>query len=278
MRKFNPEMKLIGIYLSMLAIIFIMFRLNAGFSFGKVIRIDDREEALKKINMSIPVKIEIFNMRWGRQVITEENTINQIWDDMNIVTRTVAPEKNKYPDAPAVTGTIFYLNGKQESFAVGQQLFLAGKLYSSTYQAPLIRSLKNNLLGFLYTAPNIAKTINTCTAAKISSGEAKTVLLRKNQRLSLATIVQKAERVEKQADIVHLLMQKGQPLYRLYLYFTPPLPNGGRLSDSVAVLDIYQNFFVLQYMGDNSGDHTFFRGRLSALCASICHQAGDDSP
>lgn len=65
MKKINLRVKISGIYIVMLLICIIIINLNYSFLYNKVIIINDKDEVVKKINMSIPIKVEISNERWG---------------------------------------------------------------------------------------------------------------------------------------------------------------------------------------------------------------------
>ena len=57
MKKINLRVKISGIYIVMLLICIIIINLNYSFLYNKVIIINDKDEVVKKINMSIPIKV-----------------------------------------------------------------------------------------------------------------------------------------------------------------------------------------------------------------------------
>lgn len=72
MKKINLRVKISGIYIVMLLICIIIINLNYSFLYNKVIIINDKDEVVKKINMSIPIKVEISNERWGEYFFEDE--------------------------------------------------------------------------------------------------------------------------------------------------------------------------------------------------------------
>ena len=163
MKKINLRVKIIGIYAVMLLICVIIINLNYSLLYNKVTIINDKDEVVKKINMSIPVKIEISNERWGEYVFEDENSIQKIWNSINEITKDSSIDENGGTEVNniKINGNIYYLNGMKDNFEISNKLSLNNNTYNDKYKIPLINSLKNKLLGYLYSTSNIVKIINS---------------------------------------------------------------------------------------------------------------------
>lgn len=163
MKKINLRVKISGIYIVMLLICIIIINLNYSFLYNKVIIINDKDEVVKKINMSIPIKVEISNERWGEYFFEDETSIQQIWNSINEITKDSSVDDNYDSEVSdiKINGTIYYLNGTKDNFEISNKLSLNNNTYNDKYKIPLINSLKNKLLGYLYSTSNIVKIINS---------------------------------------------------------------------------------------------------------------------
>lgn len=273
MKRINLRVKIIGIYAFMLLICIITINLNYSFLYDKVTIINDKDEVVKKINMSIPVKIEISNERWGEYIFEDENSIEKIWNSINEITEDSSIEENDDAEISdiKISGSIYYLNGMKDNFEISNKLSLNNNTYNSSYKIPLINSLKNKLLGYLYSTSNIVKIMDCNNRMTISDSNNQIKELNKSDKESIKNIISNSIKIESNKDITSLITDKKEVLSHVKIYLNN---DQGTLSKvkchDVVNIDVYGNdFFVVQYMGDENGRHIYFRGKLNDACRKI---------
>lgn len=273
MKKINLRVKIIGIYAVMLIICVTIINLNYNLLYDRVTILNDKDEVVKKINMSIPVKIQISNERWGEYIFEDENSIQKIWNSINEITKGSYIDENDDSEINGIkiNGNIYYLNGMKDSFQISNELVLNNNIYNDKYKIPLINSLKNKLLGYLYSTSNIVKIINSNNKISIIDSNKNIKELNKSHKENIKNIINSSIKLENNKDIISLLKNKKEALFhiRIHLENYPITPSKVKCSNLVNI-DVYDNdFFVVQYMGDENGRHIYFRGKLKDVCTQI---------
>lgn len=273
MKKINLRVKIIGIYAIMLLICVIIINLNYSLLYDKVTIINDKDEVVKKINMSIPVKIEISNERWGEYIFEDENSIQKIWNSINEITKDSSIDENDDAEVSdiKINGNIYYLNGMKDNFEISNKLSLNNNTYNDKYKIPLINSLKNKLLGYLYSTSNIVKIINSNNKITIIDSNKNIKELNKSHKENIKNIINNSIKLENNKDIISLLKNKKEALFHIKIYLENDTVTPSKVKCSNLVnIDVYDNdFFVVQYMGDENGRHIYFRGKLKDVCGKI---------
>lgn len=273
MKKINLRVKIIGIYAVMLLICVIIINLNYSLLYNKVTIINDKDEVVKKINMSIPVKIEISNERWGEYVFEDENSIQKIWNSINEITKDSSIDENGGTEVNniKINGNIYYLNGMKDNFEISNKLSLNNNTYNDKYKIPLINSLKNKLLGYLYSTSNIVKIINSNNKITIIDSNKNIKELNKSHKENIKNIINNSIKLENNKEIISLLKGKKEALFHIKIYLENDTVTLSKVKCSNLVnIDVYDNdFFVVQYMGDENGRHIYFRGKLNDVCGKI---------
>nr|WP_205603117.1 DUF3919 family protein [Clostridium butyricum] len=257
----------------MLLICIIIINLNYSFLYNKVIIINDKDEVVKKINMSIPIKVEISNERWGEYFFEDETSIQQIWNSINEITKDSSVDDNYDSEVSdiKINGTIYYLNGTKDNFEISNKLSLNNNTYNDKYKIPLINSLKNKLLGYLYSTSNIVKIINSNNEIIIIDRNKNIKELDKSHKENIENTINDSLKLENNKEIINLLKSKTEALYHIKIYLDNDKDNLSKVKCSNLVnIDVYENdFFVVQYMGDENGRHIYFRGKLNNVCKKI---------
>ena len=220
MKKINLRVKISGIYIVMLLICIIIINLNYSFLYNKVIIINDKDEVVKKINMSIPIKVEISNERWGEYFFEDETSIQQIWNSINEITKDSSVDDNYDSEVSdiKINGTIYYLNGTKDNFEISNKLSLNNNTYNDKYKIPLINSLKNKLLGYLYSTSNIVKIINSNNEIIIIDRNKNIKELDKSHKENIENTINDSLKLENNKEIINLLKSKTEALYHIKIY------------------------------------------------------------
>ncbi|SDP12948.1 DUF3919 family protein [Clostridium gasigenes] len=278
MKRINSKFKIAGIYMVILLLCIIITNLNYSDLYNKVTIIQDKEEVLKKINMSIPVKIEMSNERWGDYVFEDENSIKNIWDSINEITNDSIGEENHINknNEVQIKGTVYYLNGMKDNFEISNILILNNYTYYDSYKLPMINSLRNNLLGYLYSPYNIGKFMNYRNRVTIVNSNNQIKKIVNDDKESIKNIIDKSVKLENDEEIIALTTDKKEALAHIKIYIDEEDDNLLKVkSYNMVNIDVYDNdFFVVQYMGDENGRHIYMRGNLKDICENL---GNDDS-
>ncbi|GAA0740204.1 DUF3919 family protein [Clostridium oceanicum] len=273
MKKTNGKIKVIFIYFSIIIFCIIVTNLNYSKLYNKVTIINDKDEVVKKINMSIPVKIKISNNIWGSYILEDNNSIKQIWNLMNKITNDSLKEKNQVNKITegSINGTIYYLNGMKDDFEIKDSLKLNKYIYNDSYKVPIINTLKNTLFGYLYTPKNIGNFINARNKVTISNNDKEALKLGNVDKETIKNIIYKSYKIENDKEIVDLTTKSENPTAHIKVYIDQENDDFLKSkSYNVVNIDVYDhNFFVVQYMGDENGRHIYIRGNLNDICRKI---------
>ncbi|MBB6713280.1 DUF3919 family protein [Clostridium gasigenes] len=273
MKRINSKFKIAGIYMVILLLCIVITNLNYSDLYNKVTIIQDKEEVLKKINMSIPVKIEMSNERWGDYVFEDENSIKNIWDSINEITNDSIGEENHINknNEVQIKGTVYYLNGMKDNFEISNILILNNYTYYDSYKLPMINSLRNNLLGYLYSPYNIGKFMNSRNIVTIVNSDNQIKKIGNDDKESIKNIIDKSVKLENDEEIIALTTDKKEALAHIKIYIDEEDDNLLKVkSYNMVNIDVYDNdFFVVQYMGDENGRHIYMRGNLKDICENL---------
>lgn len=273
MKRINLRVRIIGIYTVILLICIIITNLNYKYLYDNVTIINDKDEVVKKINMSIPIKIEISNERWGECVFEDENSIQKIWNSINEITNDSTGEENYITEASdiRINGTVYYLNGMKDNFEISSTLGLNNHIYNDIYKIPLINSLKNELLGYLYSTSNIVKIMNCNNRMIMVNSNNKIKELDSSDKEIIKNIINNSIKLENNKEIITLVTDKKEVLSHIKIYLNNEEDTLLKVKCcNVVNIDVYDNdFFVVQYMGDENGRHIYFRGKLNDVCKKI---------
>ncbi|MBU3136818.1 DUF3919 family protein [Clostridium gasigenes] len=273
MKRINSKFKIAGIYMVILLLCIVITNLNYSDLYNKVTIIQDKEEVLKKINMSIPVKIEMSNERWGDYVFEDENSIKNIWDSINEITNDSIGEENHINknNEVQIKGTVYYLNGMKDNFEISNILILNNYTYYDSYKLPMINSLRNNLLGYLYSPYNIGKFMNYRNRVTIVNSNNQIKKIVNDDKESIKNIIDKSVKLENDEEIIALTTDKKEALAHIKIYIDEEDDNLLKVkSYNMVNIDVYDNdFFVVQYMGDENGRHIYMRGNLKDICENL---------
>ncbi|MBB6623309.1 DUF3919 family protein [Clostridium gasigenes] len=273
MKRINSKFKIAGIYMVILLLCIIITNLNYSDLYNKVTIIQDKEEVLKKINMSIPVKIEMSNERWGEYVFEDENSIKNIWDSINEITNDSIGEENHVNknNEVQIKGTVYYLNGMKDNFEISNILILNNYTYYDSYKLPMINSLRNNLLGYLYSPYNIGKFMNSRNIVTIVNSDNQIKKIVNDDKEGIKNIIDKSVKLENDEEIIALTTDKKEALAHIKIYIDEEDDNLLKVkSYNMVNIDVYDNdFFVVQYMGDENGRHIYMRGNLKDICENL---------
>lgn len=273
MKKISLKAKIIGIYTTIIIICIVMTSLNYRLLYNRVKIISDKDDVVNKINMSIPIKVEISNERWGDYVFENENSIQMIWNSINEIMNDFSEEENYITEGSniSIDANVYYLNGMKDKFKISDVLILNNRMYHDNNKLPLINRLKNDLLGYLYSTSNIANLINTRNRIVVSDSNNKVKELNDLDKEKLKNLISNSTKLDSDDGIKTLTKEKKEALSHIKIYIYDKDDTSTKVkSCNVVNMDVYTDgIFVVQYMGDENGQHTYFKGDLKCICEEI---------
>lgn len=233
-------------------------------AYHQVTVIESREEAERRADISLPVRIEFQDAYLGQGVIDQEERLQRI-DELRqkLLRRGAARTLPAVQDDSRMTGRIVYLNGKTQEFALGSHLWLAGAAYGD--ENGDVQNLQRVILAGLITPQHLAELLPDAAEVRwLSGGESR--VLTAGERRHLATALQEARPLGESDVHLQLEVRQMTPSAHIRIHLHEPEQPGVHLSDDVLNLDLYENgCLALQYLGDTSG-------RSLWTAADVCRQ------
>ncbi|MCY6372777.1 DUF3919 family protein [Clostridium ganghwense] len=273
MKRINTKIRIILVYMITITISIIAININYNKLYNKVKIIDDREEVIKKASMSIPVKIEFFNEKWGRCVLEDKNSINNIWNFIDEIMKSTSKRSDYKIDNTSpinIVGNIYYLNGMKCEFQVSNVLKLNNYIYGDSYKLPIINNLRNSLLSYLYSPNNLAQFISQTNKVILMDKLRGKVKFGNSDKDKIRNLISKAIKLEDDKEIMDLTRRQTYPSSHIKVYMDQENDNYLKVkSYNVINIDIYDEFFIVQYLGDENGRHIYMKGNLKNICDEL---------
>ncbi|MFD3158661.1 DUF3919 family protein [Haloimpatiens sp. FM7330] len=273
MKRINTKMKIILVYIVVILTAIIITWVNQNKLFDKVIIIDDKKEVIKKANMSIPIKIKFYNRKWGNCILEDQNSINNVWSYIQQITKDASNKgrhKASYDSPVSINGTVYYLNGMKDEFEVSDVLKINDHIYGDRYNFPMINNLRSHLLNYLYSPNNLSNFINNRNKVILVKNENVKRKLGNFDKERIKQIISKAEKIEDDKSILKLTRSQNNLSAYIKVYMDMENDNYIKVkSYNVINIDVYDGFFVVQYLGDENGRHIYMKGDLSPVCNEL---------
>jgi hypothetical protein len=231
--------------------------------YDSVVIIEKKDDTLRQANLSIPMRIDIQSENLGHYTISDEASIQKIWQNMHDITADSAPDaiSNTTQDHIRLSCTISYLNGSQDTFLLGRYLQLNGQVYSDFYKQPLINSLESDLLQQLYSCSRIAALLPTAPVVQIYTGTAGNPgrALAAAERKELSKALLAATDLQGQKKQFQLATQQNRPVAHIRIELQAVSSPDEIPAANLINIDLYESgCFAVQYLGDSNGRHLYF--------------------
>ncbi len=210
------------------------------------------------LNIKIPDKIIIKNTYLGTATISNKSELNKLLKYFNQIESTkIIEEKTLSLDNTfSISGEIYYLNSYKTSFEISNKLKIDNKIFSN--DSYLINILRNNLKDAFYTVNNIESLLSKSDNLIINnnsgvqtplSKESKELLLKSFKTLRIMT----DNKDFLKTDLGEL------PKHHLTVY---RYKNQKAISNNTFYIDVYKDYVVIQYLGDENGKNIYLKGNL----------------
>lgn len=239
-------------------VLFILFY-STRIVYNKLIVIDNLEYSKKTFSIKVPTKMTINNKYLGTATLTDNLLMNDILQSFDNIISSNGNDchNNKINNVVSLSGEIFYSNGTTEKFSVSDTLVLGGKVYCNNSYS--INTLRNALFNNIYTYSNILKIIKNDDSKIIYEKNNSSLELNNNQKNNLLEKLKTFSTIEDNKDFLNInLNEKPKGLLKVFI-------NGSKSSNSnnTIYITFYNNYLVIQYLGDENGKKIYIKGDLN---------------
>lgn len=255
-----------AVYLLLICSVLGLVLYNYTELYGTVSVIEKREDTLRQKSYSIPVRVALQSRKLGSYTVLEEASIQKIWQSVHAITGAAgaAPAALYEAEEPRLSGTIYYLNGVQETFQIGRHFQWNQQVYYDADKRPLVHSLENDLLQLLYSRERVAELLLTAPQVRLYRDfGVPGYALSPTERQRLQQAVQAAESIQGQQRQVTLLTQANNPSVHVRIELTPAVRPEEMAAEDIINLDPYENGCIaVQYLGDANGRQIYFKADI----------------
>ncbi|MBU3158520.1 DUF3919 family protein [Clostridium frigoris] len=266
-------MLFIGYFVFMLLlgiIIFWQYEKN----YDHIVLIQDREQVLKAVSTSTPVKLEVYSKYWGKIVIAQSNVIRSIWDIIDEMSKSspLQESQNAYTN-DEISGTVFYLNGKKSTFTLGSYLKIGTIIYGKAKNKPYVDQLKNHLDEILCSAQNLSNLINERNKVTVVDSNNNIQKCGRDDKTFIRNKILKCSKIKDNASLEEAINTKGKVLYHIKTYLekeSNSIPNTKDTFYAIINIDVYENgYIVIQDFSNEVVNAIYMKGNLVEICKNI---------
>ncbi|WP_231279620.1 DUF3919 family protein [Clostridium botulinum] len=227
--------------------------------YNKIQVITDFNDNEKTLDNRIPTKIILSNSKLGSTEINDKFLLNDILkyirniSNSNTTMNTIPTSDNVI----SISGKISYMNGETDTFKVNNHLTINNiHYYSNSY---LTNTLRNMLVDSLYHFNNLINIISKSNNQIIFSNDRiKTILDCKN-KYRLIESLKKLKIMSDNKDFLETNLNE-KPKFHLRIYIDKNIEN---TAENIILLDSYEHYIIIQYLGDENGKNIYIKGDLN---------------
>lgn len=249
----------LAIYLFFIIIILATYIYYSNDLYNSLTVVKSSQENKVDLNIKIPDKITISNPYLGTAVISNKSKLNELLHYFNKIYSTKSSNENTLPleNTLFISGEISYLNGDKTPFEISNILKLNDESFSNN--SYLINILRNNLKDAFYTVNNFESILSSPdnlitykknNTVKKLSNDSKELLLEDFKTLRIMN----DNKDFLKTDLSEL------PKYHLTIYRHA---KEGNISNNTFYIDIYKDYVIIQYLGDENSKNIYLKGNLN---------------
>ncbi|MCY6369292.1 DUF3919 family protein [Clostridium ganghwense] len=250
-----------------LVIVFLVLE-NHEKSYNHLFVIDDREEVIERNENLVPIKLEFYSEIWGKGTVSDSKIIQNIWYIIKIIQENqkvdIYSESVYENKSNEIEGNISYLNGKKDSFFLGNELRINNFSYGDYYSKPYIDKLRSYLEEILFSPQNLSELIN---------GRNKVVVVNNNEVIKkcgdkdknkLKNKIAKFTPIHSTKELQEAIKNKGKLQYHIKIYVD--IGKGYNIIN----IDVYENeYIVVQDFGRDVIKAIYMKGHILDVCRAI---------
>ncbi|AYF53595.1 DUF3919 family protein [Clostridium botulinum C] len=227
--------------------------------YNKIQIITDSNDNEKTLDNRIPTKMVLYNTKLGSTEINDKFLLNDILkyirniSNSNTTINTIPTTDNVI----SISGKIYYMNGETDTFKVNSHLIINNiHFYNNSY---LINTLRNMLVDSLYHFNNLINIISKNTNEIVFSNDHIKTILDFKSKCKLIESLKKLKIMSDNKDFLRTNLNE-KPKFHLRIYIDKNMEN---TAENIILLDSYENYIIIQYLGDENGKNIYIKGDLN---------------
>lgn len=234
------------------------FRTNSNTVYGRIFVVEDKETAIKSLNISIPKQIVIHTNFYRNTIITSKLEIDEILDLINTI-KTSSSKDNVILESKnssyTIMGKIIY-NNKVDEFSLNNKLVFDNHIYNSN--SYLINSLHKKLINYFNTYEHLIDILNTNESNVLYEGNNKSFYLNKNEQKKLARSLSKLKLMNDETKLNKVKIED-KKLYTLKIKINKNINNK---TNNLIFIDVYKGYVAIQFLADDNGKKIYMEGNI----------------
>ncbi|MPQ43069.1 DUF3919 family protein [Clostridium tarantellae] len=250
--------KSIYIYIFMIMVCYISYYYMNNIIYNNVKIVSTGIYNKAVLSTNIPEQIVIKNENLGEQIITNKLIINNVLKNIREICKGNKIDINLEKDSKAIKlfGEIIYSDNIINKFKIDNILEINGQeFYSNTY---LINELRNMMVENLYCYDNILNIISKENNKIVYYSGNNKIILSKEQKLNLINNLKQFKVLSDNKEFLNMdLKETSKFNFRIYLD-----KNKMNNTENSIFLDVYKEYIIFQYLGDENGKKVYIKGEL----------------
>ncbi|WP_415337819.1 DUF3919 family protein [Clostridium perfringens] len=249
----------LAIYLFFIVIILATYIYYSSNIYDSLTVVKSSQENKGDLNIKIPDKIILSNPYLGTTVISNKSELNKLLQYFNKICLTNSTKENALPleNTLFISGEIHYLNGDKTPFEISNILKLDGESYSNN--SSLINMLRNNLKDAFYTVNNLESILSSPDNLITYKEDGTMKNLSKDSKSLLLEDFKSLRLMNDNKDFLKTDLSE-IPKHHLTLY---RYAKEGDISINTFYIDVYKDYVIIQYLGDENGKNIYLKGNLN---------------
>ncbi|HHD2753746.1 TPA: DUF3919 family protein [Clostridium perfringens] len=247
------------IYLFFIIIILATYIYYSNDIYNSLTIVKSSKENKVDLNIKIPDKITISNPYLGTAIISNKFELNELLQYFNKICVTNSNNENTLPlkNTLSISGEIFYLNGEKTPFEISNTLKLNGESFSNN--SYLINMLRNDLKDAFYTVSNFESILSSPDNLITYKKDGVVKSLPNDSKEFLLEDFKTLRIMNDNKDFLKTDLSE-LPKYHLTLY---RYAKEGDISNNTFYIDVYKDYVIIQYLGDENGKTIYLKGNLN---------------
>lgn len=250
-------------FLILIFIIFIgfLFKSTSNTIYGKVKIVENKEEALKSLNSSIPEQIIIKTDFYRNTVITNKLEIDNILDLINSIKNSSSKENEVLESnnsSSKILGKIVY-NNKTNIFSLNNNLILNNKPYNG--DSYLINILHKKLMNYFNTYTHLIDILNNKNSNIIYKNGKTSFYLNDSDKKRLVNSLSKLKLMNDEDKLKNTKISDSK-LYTLKIRINKNIENK---TNNLVFIDVYPSYVIIQFLADDNGKKIYMKGIIDEI-------------
>ncbi|MGG5463288.1 DUF3919 family protein [Clostridium sp. B9] len=249
------------LFFAFIACLIFLFNNNSNTLYGKVTVVENKETALKSLNVSIPEQI-IINTDFYRDThITNKLEMDNILDLISSIKNSSSKENEileSKNSSAKIYGRIVY-NNKVDTFSLNNTLIFNNEDY--TGDSYLTNNLHKKLMNYFNTYKHLIDILNNANSNVLCIKDSEESHLTEEEKEILVFKLSKFK-IMNDKDKLNKTKLSDSKLYTLKIKINKNIESQ---TDNLIYIDVYPKYIIIQFLADDNGKKIYMEGNLDEI-------------